>query len=140
MENHIKSHKDYKIYGCEFCDKKFLVKWRMEKHVQCHIKQTKYCHYHNNEKHCAYNDIGCKFKHEDSNQCRFGNTCRFKLCQYKHTVNTKKAENDEVHKLNTSEDDRSNQQGKRNSFKCDPPLHMGDGKATVHRSTIFSCF
>ena len=72
MENHLRSHKDYEIYGCEVCDKKVSLKWRMEKHVQCHNKITKFCHYHNNEKHCPCNDIGCKFKHEYSNQCRFG--------------------------------------------------------------------
>ena len=28
--------------------------------------------------------MGCKFKHEDAETCKFEGKCNFKLCQYKH--------------------------------------------------------
>ena len=43
-----------------------------------------YCHYFNNNKVCPFNDIGCMFKHSESDKCRFGENCQFKLCQFRH--------------------------------------------------------
>ena len=48
----------------------------------------KFCHYFNNGKVCPYDDIGCKFKHKDSDKCKYDKYCNFKLCQYKHTTKT----------------------------------------------------
>ena len=85
LEVHMKSHKEISPLKCNICEKDFYVKWRMEKHRASHSEQTKFCHYYNNGKNCPYEAVGCRFKHEVSDQCRFDNKCRFKLCQYKHT-------------------------------------------------------
>ena len=86
MENHIKSHNKINPFKCDTCDKEFFVKWRLEKHTQGHRETRKYCHYYNNDKYCPYDEIGCKYKHEDSNKCKFDKSCRFKLCQFKHST------------------------------------------------------
>ena len=57
----------------------------MNKHMESHNEETKFCHYYNNGKICPYEEIGCKFKHKESTDCRFDRSCRFALCQFKHT-------------------------------------------------------
>ena len=52
----------------------------------------KYCHYYNNGKLCPYFEVGCMFKHEESEKCNFDKQCRFTLCQYKHTANGERLE------------------------------------------------
>ena len=86
MEAHLKTQNpDNTEYECNLCDKKFILKWRLSKHIQAHsIKTTKKCHYFNNGKACPYEDIGCMFTHEQSDICKFGQVCRNKLCSYKH--------------------------------------------------------
>ena len=34
---------------------------------------------------CPYEEVGCKFKHEQSEICKFNKQCNFKLCQFKHS-------------------------------------------------------
>ena len=76
---------DVERFKCEICEKVFQVRWRLERHVEAHANQdAKFCHYYNNSKHCPYEDIGCMFQHEDSQQCYFGKSCTNKLCQFKH--------------------------------------------------------
>ena len=41
-----------------------------------------YCHYFNNNKPCRYSP--CKFRHEQSKQCRDGQQCQRHLCQFQH--------------------------------------------------------
>ena len=43
----------------------------------------KHCHFFNNGKPCIYEDIGCMFLHEESDQCKFKN-CINNLCPFKH--------------------------------------------------------
>ena len=43
--------------------------------MECHAEKNKYCHYFNNKDFCPYEDIKCKFD----------KTCRYKLCQFKHS-------------------------------------------------------
>ena len=68
------------------CPKKdFHLEWRLNKHKASHQFETgKNCHYYNNKKHCPYEDIGCMFKHEKSEKCRFNRECRNKMCPYQH--------------------------------------------------------
>ena len=47
-------------------------------------KNVKKCHCFNNSKICPFEDIGCKFAHEDSEKCYFFDRCRNQLCQFKH--------------------------------------------------------
>ena len=50
------------------------------------IENKKFCHFFNNGKTCPYEKIGCKFLHQPSATCYFGEKCKNKLCQYRHIV------------------------------------------------------
>ena len=43
-----------------------------------------YCHYFNNRKVCPFETVGCMLPHKLSNECRYGTTCRNKLCSFQH--------------------------------------------------------
>ena len=83
-ERHIKLHTSSEQFNCSECDQTFYVKWRMKKHIQSHDKARNYCHYFNNNKYCPFEEIGCKFRHEDSSRCKYGKCCQNRLCQFKH--------------------------------------------------------
>ena len=85
MESHMRSHSEVGKFKCTQCEKTFYVQWRMKKHMEGHAETKKYCHYFNNKDFCPYEEIGCKFKHEESGKCKFDKTCRYKLCQFKHS-------------------------------------------------------
>ena len=86
LEVHLEVYHERKgQYKCDHCDKTFVLKWRLKKHLEVHSKSiTICCHYYNNEKPCPYEQIGCMFLHEHSKICSFGGRCRNKLCQFKH--------------------------------------------------------
>ena len=91
LENHMKEHMAIKEYKCEQCNLGFFLKWRLNKHVKGHSTiEQKFCHYFNNEKNCPFEEMGCKFKHGKSENCKFGQMCENKLCQYRHTGTKKK--------------------------------------------------
>ena len=85
LELHMKSHGNLSPFKCDLCERKFYSHWRMKKHKASHNELKKCCHYFNNAKICPYEEVGCKFKHEDSENCKFDKKCNFKLCQFKHT-------------------------------------------------------
>ena len=85
LELHMKTHKSITPLKCNICEKLFYVNWRLKKHIASHSESNKCCHYFNNGKLCPFEDVGCKYKHEDSQKCKFNNNCRFKLCQFKHS-------------------------------------------------------
>ena len=73
-------------HPCDLCGKTFVMKWRFKKHTEAHSnKSQKYCHYFNNDKSCPFDEIGCKFRHQHSDECIFGPKCKNKLCHFKHT-------------------------------------------------------
>ena len=80
LELHMKSHGNLYIYKCDLCKQKFYSHWRMKKRRASHNELKKFCHYFNNAKICPYEEVGCKFNHEDSKNCKFDNKCNFKLC------------------------------------------------------------
>ena len=41
-------------------------------------------HYYDNFKKCPYQKFGCKFKHAESEQCKYKNQCKNRLCQFRH--------------------------------------------------------
>ena len=85
IEQHLKEHGKKKEFVCGKCEKTFYTKWRKEKHLEIHsTEMTKFCHYFNNCKVCPYEEFGCKFTHEESDECRFQGRCRNRLCQYRH--------------------------------------------------------
>ena len=69
---------------CEVCGKLFFLEWRLQKHLNVHTGEAKYCHYFNNQRDCPYQDIGCKFLHQQSGKCKFSNSCSNNLCQFEH--------------------------------------------------------
>ena len=81
-------------YKCDECGKTFVVEWRLKKHQILHQESAsiKYCHYFNNKKDCPYDNIGCMFRHTESNECKFGGKCRIKLCQFQHNAVEETAE------------------------------------------------
>ena len=87
MEKHLKLHEDARKFNCKVCGKDFHTAWRLKKHTESHTKVEKFCHYFNNGKMCPYDDLGCMFKHEDSDKCKYETYCNFNLCQYKHNEN-----------------------------------------------------
>ena len=95
LEEHLVLHQTEKAYKCDECDKSFYLEWRMNKHKEGHASiDLKFCHYFNNNKHCPYENIACKFQHKDSPKCKYNENCRNKLCQYKH--DTEEPNNDDL--------------------------------------------
>ena len=92
LEVHLRSeHKEMEMFECEHCDKTFVLKWRLEKHVSMHKENNtsvRFCHYHNNDKVCPFAEIGCMFKHEEAQPCKYQVKCLKKLCQFKHSQAT----------------------------------------------------
>ena len=85
LELHKKTHKNITPLKCNICEKHFYVNWRLKKHIASHNESNKFCHYFNNDKVCPFEEVGCKYKHAISENCKYDKNCRFKLCQFKHT-------------------------------------------------------
>ena len=88
------THENRNEYKCNTCDKIFVMKWRLKKHEEGHSRQNKMCHYFNNGKACPYEIVGCMFTHEKSLPCKFGERCKFDLCQFRHDI----SHNEKPHK------------------------------------------
>ena len=83
LENHIKSK--HEEFNYEHCNKTFVSLWRLRKHKQIHVdKSRKHCHYFNQGVKCPFDNLGCKFLHVLSVQCKFDPSCKIKLCSYRH--------------------------------------------------------
>ena len=86
LEMHIQnSHEVYQL-KCNECDKKFITEWRLKKHITVNHgkKRERNCHYFNSNTRCPFEELGCKFQHVVSNTYKFGDECRFNMCQFKH--------------------------------------------------------
>ena len=66
LEKHIEgNHDEYETFECETCSKKFVTKFRLEKHSKMHLNVAiKNCHYFRRNKPCPYEKLGCKFRHK----------------------------------------------------------------------------
>ena len=90
FEIHMKSHDQEKHFKCNRCEKEFYSSWRLKQHAKSHnVQSIKFCHFYNNGKMCPFEDLGCKFRHEWSDVCRFQSRCKNKMCQYQHQNNEK---------------------------------------------------
>ena len=89
----MKIHQNAKVFICSICGKDFYTKWRLEKHVVCHSEMGKFCHYFNNGKTCPFYELGCKFRHEEAENCSYDKKCKLRLCQFKHSLSDEKIEN-----------------------------------------------
>ena len=89
LESHQREHENSKKFKCDKCDKTFVSEWRSKKHIEGHSKSDrKYCHFFNNRKFCPYEEIGCKFRHEDAGKCALGKSCCEYMCQFDHREST----------------------------------------------------
>ena len=82
LETHLKTHTEVQTFPWDICGKRFVLKWRLKKHISGHYRK-RYCHFFNNGKACPYEDIGCKFQHQVSPICKV-QSCNITLCQYRH--------------------------------------------------------
>ena len=76
LENHIKSsHEKRPVYQCDKCEKSFVLRWRLKKHMNLHTKKNiSPCHYFSNNKNCPFEEYGCKFLHVASKKCEFSSS------------------------------------------------------------------
>ena len=76
---------DVESFQCKVSDISFALKCRLLKHENAHSMQNvKFCHYHNNNKQCPVEEIGCMFRHEESKLFLYGIECKNRLCQFRH--------------------------------------------------------
>ena len=67
LEKHmVLEHAMEKKHKCAVCEKTFLLKWRLMKHMKVHSQPTKTCNYFSNDIECPFEELGCKFQHEHS--------------------------------------------------------------------------
>ena len=87
MESHIESSHVIINLKCDKCDKLFVSKWRLMMHEKSHTlkKKPRNCHYFNSDKQCPFERLGCKFQHIVSSVCKFGDSCTYNMCQFKHS-------------------------------------------------------
>ena len=64
LEKHMEEHDVEKEFKCDVCGKHFFLQWRLKKHLNVHLEQTRTCRFFLSNKHCPFELIGCKFKHE----------------------------------------------------------------------------
>ena len=61
------------------------MKWRLLKHKSIHDSdKNRPCHYYNNNKVCPFEELGCKFAHKISGECKYSKACKNKLCSFEH--------------------------------------------------------
>ena len=65
LEMHvITEHEQEKTFQCGICAKRFVLEWRMRKHLKMHEEETTMCKFFAKRMNCPYEEIGCKFNHE----------------------------------------------------------------------------
>ena len=80
-ERHREAHMEEKKNKCDICEKELFLELRLRQHVKIHENpNTKKCHYYNNDKVCPFEPLGCKFRHEKSEQCSKSTSCEIRLC------------------------------------------------------------
>ena len=99
LEKHLKTiHGQHQEFVCDKCEKSFMTKWRLEKHMKMHTEELmKQCHYFNNGGLCPFEEYGCKFSHSVSKLCIQKESCKTRLCPFRH-------EDEEVLENNTKVD------------------------------------
>ena len=105
---HQKTHGNFK---CTKCDYEFDVPELLDKHVSAvHGKMKIFCHYFNNEKECPF-EGSCIFAHDESPDCKFGQTCERIMCMFSHEERdvSDTEEEDESDEENNDEDAENDQ-------------------------------
>ena len=133
LEIHLNSHDLAKQFKCDVCEKSFHMKWRLAKHKEQHgAEHVKFCHYHNNNKFCSYEELGCMYRHDQAPMCSKMNLCRTKLCQFRH--GTENSEEVSKNKEKTSENYPCDQCSF--IFLTDDDLKMHDRENHVNHNTV----
>ena len=78
-EHIVYAHAIEELFECAKCDEKFVSEHILKKRLQMQEKKVKFCHFYNNNKHCKYADLGCRFKHEKAPECKSQEKCKKKL-------------------------------------------------------------
>ena len=85
MEKHLQEQGIFNQFKCDECEVSFHSEWRIKKHLKVHSRKfTRNCHYFNSDMECPYQQLGCKFLHRKSKNCKYGNECNVKMCQFRH--------------------------------------------------------
>ena len=61
----LEEHGKPKDFKCETCGKEFFLEWRLNKHANIHLENSRLCKYVKNQSECPFEKIGCMFKHEE---------------------------------------------------------------------------
>ena len=120
-------HGQYQEFACEKCEKQFMTKWRLKKHMGMHTEKViKQCHYFNNGGECPFEEYGCKFLHSMSKLCIQRDGCKVRLCPFRHEEeeileNDTKVDSDGSY---SDKDDKTNEMFKtstprKRKFSCD---------------------
>ena len=142
LENHIKTcHGEHKLFQCNQCEKNFVLKWRLGKHMKLHNENNiKNCHYFNNMKECPFEILGCKFLHTVAEICQFGQRCQRRLCPLRHTLDKRVAVNDteDVEEVYIDENDTTSAD---NSFATSTPQKTRfDCEDCKNKSQCIDCY
>ena len=139
LETHIRTcHENHEMFTCEQCDKGFVLKWRLKKHMRIHSdRRIKHCHYFNNGKACPFYEIGCKFLHALSNTCKSGEDCDRRLCPYRHDKSNAENINDDEMKSEMSAHENSSKDN--DSFATSTPLKENCGECSDEANCTY-CF
>ena len=88
MEQHLEKVNDHGKEKCDKCGKEFFTKFRLDKHMKVHAegRTIRFCHYYNSELDCPCEKLGCKFRHEKANVCKYGENCEVRKCQFRHRL------------------------------------------------------
>ena len=87
FEIHLKTHTEIKEHKCGQCGKEFYLKWCFSQHMKIlSCPKVKHCHYFNNKTVCPFEEVGCKFKHTKSSECRNKTDCKIRLCPFQHSI------------------------------------------------------
>ena len=81
-EERLDIHKEklHAKFECDECEKDFRYETVLEKHREAAHENTElFCHYFDNDKDCPF-DENCLYIHEESGNCRYGNTCERRMC------------------------------------------------------------
>ena len=66
VEKHMEEHHHVpKTFECHICKKTFILEWRLKKHAATHTMRPKLCWYYSNRLFCPFEEVGCKFSHDD---------------------------------------------------------------------------
>ena len=114
-----KSEKDQKVhkkthgnFKCEKCEYEFDVPELLEKHVSAvHGRMKIFCHYFNNEKDCPF-EGHCIFAHDESPDCKFGQTCERIMCMFSHEERDVSDTEEEDESDDEKNDDENDDDGK----------------------------